>query len=313
MHYTPSPRDRHHPNYWDALYVDNAIPLDATAKACMVKDLQSWTRAYLLLPIKLLANITMALIMVMKRLLPFQFYHYRLMHRLAVWFLNTFATPEACYLIVRHFGIGSNIVNVLIDNGPDRSIPHATLYPRTVEELVDNAFLNHDIKLYNFVLDYHQAQHHHPQWLVQIQRRGLDFSSLRPIQVDVDITRRGRFQVLDMESALELFKICYSLFVTSDDFQRAVLSLQFDENYALYFSRITGDYRWNHLVKNRHPLAPNSPFAAARDLLHHGLMSEYLQRYLELTAEQALPLTAAVSDRPSPCHPSVPIPHSPTP
>lgn len=292
MTYLPEPRDRQDPNHWDALYFDQGIPVDPVAKAYMVKDLKSWSRNYLLIPIKVVANISMGIIMTVKRLLPFQFRSYWLMHRLAVGFLNTFATPEACYLIVRHLGIGSNIVNFLIDNGPDPTLPRSTLYPRRVEDLAANAFLEHDIILYNFVLDYHAAQRANPGWLEEVQRRGLDFSSLRPLEVEVDMTRRGWLQVLDMESALELFKICYSLCVTSREFQRAVLSLQFDESFAQYFSQLTGDYRWNHVVTNRHPLAPNSPFAAARDLLLHGVLSEYLHRYLELAAAAPTPAIA---------------------
>jgi len=284
MTYIPEPRDRQDPNHWDALYFDAGIPVDPVAKAYMVKDLQSWSRNYLLLPIKVIANLSMSLIMTVKRLLPFQFRSYWLMHQMAVWFLNTFATPEACYLIVRHLGIGSNIVNFLIDNGPDSNLPRSNLYPRTVADLADNAFLEHDIILYNFVLDYHAAQRANPHWLEAVQQRGIDFSGVRSLEVDVDTRQRGWLQVLDMESALELFKICYSLCVTSREFQRAVLSLQFDESFAQYFSQLTGDYRWNHVVTNRHPLAPNSPFAAAHDLLLHGVLSEYLHRYLELAA-----------------------------
>ncbi|WP_204137080.1 DUF6999 family protein [Halomicronema sp. CCY15110] len=286
MTYVPETRDRQDPNHWDALYFDAGIPVDPVAKAYMVKDLQSWSRNYLLLPIKVIANLGLGVIMTVKRLLPFQFRSYWLMHEMAVWFLNTFATPEACYLIVRHLGIGSNIVNFLIDNGPDPTLPRSNLYPRTVEDLADNAFLEHDIILYNFVLDYHAAQRANPNWVETVQQRGIDFSSVRPLEVDVDTRQRGWLQVLDMESALELFKICYSLCVTSREFQRAVLSLQFDESFAQYFSQFTGDYRWNHVVTNRHPLAPNSPFAAAHDLLLHGVLSEYLQRYLELAAEE---------------------------
>ena len=206
------------------------------------------------------------------------------MHKTAVWFLKTFASPEACYLIVRHLGIGSNIVNFLIDNGPDPTIPRSDLYPRTVEDLAANAFLEHDLILYNFVLDYHRAQKQHPNWLTDVQNRGLDYSSVQEIQIDVDMTRRGWLQVLDMESALELFKICYSFCTTSNEFERAVLSLQFDESFGLYFSKMTGDSHWNHLITNRHPLAPSSAFAAAHNLLLHGVLCEYLHRYLELRA-----------------------------
>ncbi|MEB3230604.1 MAG: hypothetical protein VKJ64_06315 [Leptolyngbyaceae bacterium] len=278
-------RDRRDPNPWQAVYIDQAIPIDPTVKAYMVKDLQRWSRNYLLIPIRIIANLGMGMIMTLKRLLPFQFRSYWLMHQMAVWFLKTFTSPEACYLIVRHLCIGSNIVNFLIDNGPDPNLPRSELYPRRIEDLAANAFLEHDLILYNFVFDYHEAQERYPDWLATVRQRGLDFSGMRPIEVDIDMTQRGWFQVLDMESSLELFKICYSLCVTSDEFARAVLSLQFDESFGLYFSKVVGNYDWNHTVTNRHPLAPNSAFDAARDLLLHGVVSEYMHRYLELAAE----------------------------
>ncbi len=284
MTWTSAPRDRRDPSMWDAIYFDSAIPVDPQAKAYMVKDLQSWSRSYLLMPIKVIANIGLGLIMTIKRLLPFQFRSYWFMHYMAVWFLNTFTTPEACYLIVRHLWIGSNIVNFLVDNGPDPNMPRSDLYPSTVEELADNAFLEHDLILYNFVLDYHAAQQRYPNWLSNVQQQGLTYRSIRPIKLNIDVSQRGWLQVLDMESALELFKICYSLCVTSDEFHRAVVSLQFDESFGLYFSKLTGDYSWNHLITNRYPLAPNSPFAAAHNLLLHGVLSEYLHCYLEMQA-----------------------------
>lgn len=280
----PINHNRQDPSPWDALYVDTAIPVDPVAKAYMIKDLQSWSRNYLLMPIKIIANLGLGTIMTLKRLLPFQFRSYRIMHSLAVWFLNTFATPEACYLIVRHLWIGSNIINFLIDNGPDPTLPRSDLYPETVEDLGANAFLEHDLILYNFVLDYSAAQRQNPNWLAEVRQRGVDYGSLRPVNVKIDVTQRGWLQVLDMESALELFKICYSLCTTSNEFQRAVLSLQFDENFGLYVSNLMGDAQWNHLITNRHPLAPNSPFGAAYNLLLHGVLSEYLHRYLELHA-----------------------------
>ncbi|MBW4523072.1 MAG: hypothetical protein KME16_25825 [Scytolyngbya sp. HA4215-MV1] len=280
--YLVEPHNRRNPNAWDAVFLDQAIPVDPIAKAYMVKDLRSWTRSYLLIPIKVIANVLLALIMTIKRLLPFQFSHYSLMHRSAAWFLNTFVSPEACYLIVRHICLGSNIVNFLIDNGPDRTIEKSQLYPRKVEDLADNAFLEHDLILYNFVLDYAKAQQANPQWVHQVRQRGIDYSSIQPVAIEIDFDRRRWLRILDLESAIELFKVFYSLCLTSQEFERAVLSLQFDENFGCYFSTVTEDSSWNHVITNRHPLAPNSPFHAARDLLLHGIISEYLHRYLEL-------------------------------
>ena len=282
-----SAHNRLDPNTWDLVYLDNAIPMDEGAKAYMVKDLNNWTRSYLLIPIKLIANILLAIIMTFKRLLPFQFKAYGLMHHSAAWFLNNFVSPEACYLIVRHLGLGSNIVNFLIDNGPNPQIAKSQLYPRTVSDLADNAFLEHDLILYNFVYDYHQAEKNNPNWVEQIKARGLNYDSIRPVKVDIDFTKRRWLRILDLESAIELFKVFYSLCLTSDEFARAVLSLQFDESFGIYLSKITNDYQWNHVITNRHPLAPNSPFSASRALMLHGIVTEYLHKYLEISSKRS--------------------------
>jgi hypothetical protein len=286
--YPAQPHDRANPNAWDALYLDSAIQVDPVAKAYMIRDLQNWTRNYFLLPIKVVANLMLAIIMVIKRVLPFQFSNYALMHRSAAWFLNHFVSPEACYLIVRHINLGSNIINFLIDNSPNPAIEKSKLYPHTVADLAENAFLEHDLILYNFVFDYNQAQRENPGWLNAVQSRGLIYDSIQPVLVEIDVVKRHWWQVLDLESAIELFKVFYSLWLTCDEFERAVLSLEFDENFGCYISTLTNDYRWNHVITNRHPLAPESPFGAARRLLLHGIITEYLHRYLELMKESAV-------------------------
>jgi hypothetical protein len=179
------------------------------------------------------------------------------------------------------------MANYLIDNGPDPNIEKSQLYPRTVDDLAKDAFLEHDLILYNFVLDYNEAQPRNRQWLEDVKQRGLNYDSIQPMEVEVDFQQRRPLRILDLESAIELFKVFYSLCLTSDEFGRAVLSLQFDENFCIYVSAITGDYNWNHVITNRHPLAPNSPFQAARDLMLHGIITEYLHRYLEIHKELA--------------------------
>ncbi|MGL5804364.1 MAG: DUF6999 family protein [Xenococcaceae cyanobacterium] len=283
------PYNRQNPNTWDILDIDRAIPIDSIAKAYTIKDLQNWTRNYLLIPIKIVANICLAIIMTLKRILPFQFRAYTFMHRSAAFFLDNFVSPEACYLIVRHICIGSNIINFLIDNGPDLNIAKSQLYPRTVNDLAKNAFLEHDLILYNFIYDYHQAENKNPNWLVEIKKRDLNFNSIQPVRIDINFKTKKWLRILDLESAIELFKIFYSLCLTSDEFARAVLSLQFDENFGIYISKIINDTSWNHLITNRHILAPNSPFAASRNLLLHGIVTEYLHRYLENCQEKSNP------------------------
>jgi hypothetical protein len=275
------------PNVWDILYLDQALPIDPVAKAYTVKDLQNWTRNYLLIPIKIFANICLALIMTIKRFLPFQFRAYTFMHNSAAFFLDNFVSPEACYLIVRHLCIGSNIINFLIDNGPDSNITKSQLYPQTVKDLAKNAFLEHDLILYNFIYDYHQAEAKNSNWLQKRRKKDLNFDSIQTVPVNIDFQAKRWFRILDLESAIELFKIFYSLCLTSDEFARAVLSLQFDENFAIYVSKVIDDTSWNHVITNRHALVPNSSFAASRNLLLHGIVTEYLHRYLEMCREKS--------------------------
>ena len=52
-----------------------------------------------------------------------------------------------------------------------------------------------------------------------------------------------------------------------------------------YVSEVTGNCDWYHVIVNRHPLAPNSLFNAARYWFLQGIISEYLYRYLQLQKE----------------------------
>ena len=126
-----------------------------------------------------------------------------------------------------------------------------------------------------------------PNWLQSVKKRGINYDSIQPVEVAIDFDKRRWLRILDLESAIELFKVFYSLCLTSDEFARAVMSLQLDENFGVYISEITGNHDWNHVIVNRHPLAPNSPFNAARDLFLHGMISEYLYRYLELQKDMS--------------------------
>ncbi|MEG4484560.1 DUF6999 family protein [Microcoleus sp. D2_18a_B4] len=53
----------------------------------------------------------------------------------------------------------------------------------------------------------------------------------------------------------------------------------------LAYVSITGNCNWNHVIVNRHPLGPNSRLNAARDLFLHGIIAEYLYRYLQQQKE----------------------------
>jgi hypothetical protein len=281
--YSPLPHHRQDPNHWDVVLIDQALPMDPTAKACLVKDKQTWSRIYLLPIIQLISNILLFIVLVIKHVIPVQFHFYGSMHQLASWFLKTWVTPEGAYFVLRHINIGSNIINFLIDNGPDINIEKSNLYPENIDALTkDFMFMKHDFNLYNFIYDYHQAEKVNPNWIQEVHQRGIQFDSIISPSIEVDFSQRKWSQFLDMQSTVELFKVIYCFCLTRHEFERAVVSLQFDESFGLYFSKIMNDYRWNHVVTNRHPLISNSPFASGRNVFLHAIVTEYLHQYLEL-------------------------------
>ncbi len=282
-HYIPRPHDRQDPHTWDIVYLDQALPMDPLTKACWIKDRQNWTRAYVLGPIRVITSVVLAVVMVLRRVIPVPLRAHGLMHQITVWLFKAIATPEASYLLVRHFSVGSNVINFLIDNGPDPEITKSKLYPHTVDDLNGNTFVNRDLNLYNFVYDYHQAEQQDPNWLETVHRRGITFNSIQSVEIDVPLQRRQRWiQFLDLESSLELLKIIYAACLTSKELERSVVSFQFNESFGLYFSRLMNDYRWNHVVRNAHPLVPASAFDLSRHFILHAITLEYLHRYLEL-------------------------------
>jgi hypothetical protein len=93
--------------------------------------------------------------------------------------------------------------------------------------------------------------------------------------------------VLDVETAIELFTPLYALFLTDGDFWRASNSLQLDETIGLYVATILGTPEHLLLVNNKHPLVPESTLRAGHRLVLHGLSSEMLHTILRAKKTEA--------------------------
>ncbi len=101
-----------------------------------------------------------------------------------------------------------------------------------------------------------------------------------PFDIDVDSLPAGKLNVLDLETAIEIYTPLYQLFLSDSDFWRACNSLQLDETVAIYTSRLMGDLSYISLVNNKHPLIPMSTLQAGYRLLLHGLAAECLHATL---------------------------------
>ena len=271
------PSSRRDPNPWLALYLDQSIPLDPDAKAALVLDTRSWSRQFLLPLVRPFARMWIIVLQLIKTVVPNAFTSSRILHRLIYWGLKTFVAPEANFLILRHFHIGTEILAFLRTNMPFE-LPSDPLRPERLEDVKNDLFLNHDLNLFNFVIDLNRA----------LKASGKPFTP--PAQVDFSAITDGPFplqtfprkwtNVIDVATAIELYTPMYQLFLTDADFWRASNSLQLDETIALYVAALLRDGTHLALVNNKHPLVPLSTLKAGSRLVLHGLAAEALHELL---------------------------------
>ena len=107
--FDPESFDPKDPDPWLALYLDTSLPFESTAKAALLRGMDSYSRAFLLPALKPLIFVFFLLVHGLRRI----FVHWpsapKALHWLIWWGLKNFATPDANYLILRHFNLGIHI------------------------------------------------------------------------------------------------------------------------------------------------------------------------------------------------------------
>ena len=268
------PRD---PSPWLALYVDQSTPLPDDVKAAWLADSSSGSRQYLLPFLRPLARTAIVLFQVVKVFVPRKWAHSRLLHHFLAWGLKRFVSPEANWLILRHFHLGSQVLTFIGSNSPVR-VATSPLEPADIDALKDEMFLRHDLNLFNFVIRLNNALREQHLELCKAPR--VDFSMIRDPGVRLDEMPNGRLNFLDLQSAIELFTPLYQLMLTDNDFWRAANSLQLDETIGIYVARVLASPEHLILVNNKHPLVPLSTLRAGSRLVIHGLSTEMLHSLL---------------------------------
>jgi Family of unknown function (DUF6999) len=272
---THDPRD---PDPWLALYLDTSLPLPDEVKAALLANSSSRSRQFLLPLIRPLAKGLIILFQVLKIAIPNRFTSSPVLHRTIYWGLKYFVRADANWMVLRHFHIGSEILAFVASNVPGVAIPLNPLRPRTLEGLIDDTFLKHDLNIYNFIIRLNKELK--AKGLTLQKQERIDFSAISDGGFDIDVgslpTRR--FNIIDLETAI--YTPLYQLFLTDSDFWRACNSLQLDETVAIYAARIVGDANYLSLVNNKHPLIPLSTLRAGYRLLLHGLAAESLHANL---------------------------------
>lgn len=211
------PHDVRDPDPWLALYLDQSTPLSDEVKAVWLTDSSSKSRQYLLPFVRPLARAFIILIQVIKTFLPKRWSHSKLLHRFLAWGLEHFVSPEAKWLILRHFHLGSQVLAFVARNAPV-NVETAPLTPACIADLRDEMFLKHDLNLYNFVIRLNTALRAEGKTMQPAEH--LDFSMIEtPPLAMSDMPQRKR-NFMDLESAIELFTPMYQLMLTDNDFWR---------------------------------------------------------------------------------------------
>ncbi|NHQ87588.1 hypothetical protein HA050_15825 [Iodobacter sp. HSC-16F04] len=264
------PRD---PNPWLAMYLDQSTPLPDHVKRAWLCELASPSRQYLLPFVRPLARLCMILIQVLKVILPKHWSASRMLHRILVRGLKGFVSPEANWLILRHFHLGAQIIEFIERNAPV-SVPLSSLRPLTVDDLTDELFLKHDLNLFNFIIRLNQALRDEDKTLAAVAN--IDFSMINEPPLALKTMPQGRLNWIDVQTAIEIFTPVYQLFLTDNDFWRAANSLQMDETMGVYVATLLNTPQHLLLLNNKHPLVPLSTLHAGHRLVLHGLSTEML-------------------------------------
>jgi hypothetical protein len=270
--------DPTNPNPWLALYLDQSTPIDNDVKKAWLTDSSSRCRQFVLPVVRPLARTMIVLVQLVRIIVPSSFTSSRLLHKFLAWGLRTFVRKEANLLILRHFHIGSEILDFIARNVPGTNVPLNPLRPKNIDDLEDDLFVKHDLNLFNFVINLNR----------ELRARGAEI--VAPPTLDFDGISEGDFGIeplpdrwhnfIDLQTAIELFTPVYQMFLSDHDFWRATNSLQLDETIGLYVARILGQPQHLALVNNKHPMVPESTLKAGYRLVLHGLASEMLYELL---------------------------------
>jgi len=270
--------DKRDPNPWLALYLDNSIPINDKTKRALMADNDSKSARYLLPLVSLSSKITMFFLHIFKFFLPRLFNSPKVLHRILAWGLKNFVSPNANLLIFRHFHVGSEILEFIVGNIPGIETKTSPLKPKSFDDMKDNVFLDHDLNLYNFVINLNK----------ELKEKGIEIKAAKELNTSmitldqfdhIEFPNRWT-NILDLRSAIEFFTPFYQLFLTSNDFRRASNSLQLDETIAIYTSKIMDTPGHLGLINNKHPMVPASTYNAAYNLVLHGLAAETLHEIL---------------------------------
>lgn len=278
---------RSDPSMWEAIYADPSVPLDRTLVRQILNDQRRLSRRWLYPIARIVSRVLVAAISVLKRVVPLRWMPLRTMDALCVWFLRHFVSPSAVELLIRHFVVETNIVNFIIRNTPV-DIEPVTLRPTALSGLGDNAVVEHDVNVYDVLIALDTVPLSRPP---QLDFTQLDIPALDPERHIRRILR------LDIQTALCLMNIPFSMALTLEEYRRAVHSMRFDDSFLEILAVLTGDDTFRHWKVGALSLWMDSNVDVPQMVYRHALVCEYAHAHVVKIASGTSPReTRAVLD-----------------
>jgi hypothetical protein len=254
------------PGIWDALAGDPSFYFDRHGLAVMRRDQSRWSHRWVRPPARLLSRVLVAVIVLMKRMLPFEFSSHRLLDHLGIWFMSRFVSEEGGELLLRHFVIETNVLSFIARNS---GLDEPTLRPVRLDQLDDSAVIVHDLNLYEVLAGLGGRPLPRPE----LRTTPLDYSMLEVGPI-VPSTKR-RWMRLDLETGMCFMNIMFSLLTTSEEYRRAVHSLQLDESVLSILAELTGDEVFRSWKPAGYIPIVRTNRDVPRDLFAHAVIHEY--------------------------------------
>lgn len=278
--------DEKNPDPWHALLLDQSTFIDENVKAALMRNNASRSRQFLLPLVRPLARLFIAVVQIIRIFLPNSLTSPRALHGTICWGMKYFVSRDANYLILRHFNIGSQILGFLNQNLAGGKLASWPLRPRKIDDVGGNTFVQHDINIYNFIINLNLHLRENAILLEPIAPEKIDFSAIQEFDHEFEALPDRWHNFIDLQSAIELYTPLFGLFLSDADFWRASNSLQLDETVAIYVTRILNRPEILSVVNNRHPMVPLSTFEAGFRLMLHGYDAENLHGFIKIMRDQ---------------------------
>lgn len=260
-----------------AIAVEDTLPIDPVAVDLWLRDVDNPLRWIARPILQALFAVLLHLTWAFKRLPLPQFRAHRLLQRTICAFCRNFVSLEANQLILRHFATESNLLNFLRDNSAAPQVAPLALYPRRIDDMLQQTFVDHDQELFRVMRDLGRWDPARGPCAPQ----QLDWTHWRTIDVPDQGQPRRWSQVLDFETSHALFMCLFCLLLTREEYRDAINGFNLDQSIAIRIGQLIGDPTLAEMAYNKYPHYLVGPWNLSQRFLMHGFFTEFLYARLE--------------------------------